>query len=213
MVKWASASKEKSISTKEDILKKARKLFAKDGFEGVSIRAISDKATCNVSAISYHFGNKEELYRACLKEEGMNIMTLFKSILLPPVDRADLEAKLRLFLGQFYEYSLNNRELILILAKDISSKITHECMQSNFDHIPSTITIFFKQAQDKGIIRASLDSGTIAELLCNSVFMNVLFADFNKTYKKKNLADSTYRQELIEKQISILRSGLFEESL
>lgn len=51
------------LSTKEKILAVANDLFAKNGFDGTSIREIAKEAGVNLAAISYHFGNKEHLYK------------------------------------------------------------------------------------------------------------------------------------------------------
>ena len=40
----------------------AEKLFAEKGFDGVSVRDITSLAKCNVAAINYHFGGKDNLY-------------------------------------------------------------------------------------------------------------------------------------------------------
>lgn len=51
-------------STKAKILECANEIFAQKGFSGTSIRDISNAAEVNVSAINYHFSNKEGLYQA-----------------------------------------------------------------------------------------------------------------------------------------------------
>ncbi|MCK5072702.1 MAG: TetR/AcrR family transcriptional regulator [Bacteriovoracaceae bacterium] len=48
--------------TKKKIFKAANELFAHLGYDGTSIRDIANKAEVNVSAINYHFKNKEILY-------------------------------------------------------------------------------------------------------------------------------------------------------
>lgn len=55
-------------STRDRILDVAEKLFAEKGFDGVGIREITQQARCNISSISYYFGNKEGLYLAVFKE-------------------------------------------------------------------------------------------------------------------------------------------------
>ncbi|WP_395748411.1 CerR family C-terminal domain-containing protein [Prosthecobacter sp.] len=48
---------------RERLLKAAATVFAKDGFEKASLRAICLKAKANVAAVKYYFGSKEGLYR------------------------------------------------------------------------------------------------------------------------------------------------------
>jgi AcrR family transcriptional regulator len=54
--------KNNSENTKERILDSAELLFAKGGYNGVSIREITDIAHCNQASVHYHFGSKENLY-------------------------------------------------------------------------------------------------------------------------------------------------------
>jgi AcrR family transcriptional regulator len=48
--------------TRERLLDEAEALFAERGFDGVSVREITAKASCNLAAVNYHFGNKKNLY-------------------------------------------------------------------------------------------------------------------------------------------------------
>jgi AcrR family transcriptional regulator len=45
------------------ILDVAEGLFARGGFDGVSLRGLTEAAKVNLAAVNYHFGSKEELYR------------------------------------------------------------------------------------------------------------------------------------------------------
>jgi AcrR family transcriptional regulator len=56
-----------SKATRDKIIKAASRAFARDGYEGASIRAIVAEADVNQAAINYHFGSKEGLYRAVLQ--------------------------------------------------------------------------------------------------------------------------------------------------
>lgn len=51
-------------NTKEQIIMVAERLFAEHGFEGTTLRNIVSEAKVNLAAVSYHFGSKEDLYRA-----------------------------------------------------------------------------------------------------------------------------------------------------
>jgi len=50
--------------TRARILDAALDLFGERGLTGVTVRDIAARAKVNVAAISYHFGGKDELYRA-----------------------------------------------------------------------------------------------------------------------------------------------------
>lgn len=50
--------------TKTRILDAAERLFAQDGIDATSLRAITDAANANLAAVNYHFGSKEALVHA-----------------------------------------------------------------------------------------------------------------------------------------------------
>lgn len=50
--------------TREVLLSVAERLFAANGYSGVSVREITKIAKVNVSSVSYYFGGKKELYSA-----------------------------------------------------------------------------------------------------------------------------------------------------
>ncbi|HOO62303.1 MAG TPA: TetR family transcriptional regulator [Synergistaceae bacterium] len=54
-------------SAKIRLLEEAKKLFACQGFFGVSVREITKNAGTNTAMVSYYFGGKEGLYREILR--------------------------------------------------------------------------------------------------------------------------------------------------
>ena len=53
---------DKNGLTRERILDTAEVLFASKGYHAVSVREITHAADCNLAAVNYHFGNKQNLY-------------------------------------------------------------------------------------------------------------------------------------------------------
>jgi TetR/AcrR family transcriptional regulator, regulator of cefoperazone and chloramphenicol sensitivity len=53
-------------ATRERLIQAAGREFARRGFEDASVRAICTAAGANISAVKYHFGGKEALYRAVI---------------------------------------------------------------------------------------------------------------------------------------------------
>ncbi|MDJ0719147.1 MAG: TetR/AcrR family transcriptional regulator [Prochloraceae cyanobacterium] len=87
------------IDTKEQILNVAEELFAEQGFAGTSLRQVIKKAGVNLSAVHYHFGSKEELFRAVVARTAQPIVkTSLEQLALveareePPTLEAILEA-------------------------------------------------------------------------------------------------------------------------
>ena len=56
-----------AAETRERLLNAAESLFAERGFEGASMRAITQAARTSVSAANYHFGSKEKLLHETLR--------------------------------------------------------------------------------------------------------------------------------------------------
>lgn len=53
---------------RDRIIEKARDLFRKHGFRGVGVDAIADAASTNKMTLYRHFGSKDDLIVACLRE-------------------------------------------------------------------------------------------------------------------------------------------------
>ncbi len=72
------------------ILESGRILFAKQGYSGVTVRAITAAAGVSQAMISYYFGGKEPLYGEVLSQESSFILALFdwgNLSSLPPRER------------------------------------------------------------------------------------------------------------------------------
>jgi len=71
--------KEYSLKQKE-ILEKATELFSQKGYTGVSVRDIAQKASCNISMISYYFGSKEGLFESIFQMHAQEVQKQFMSL-------------------------------------------------------------------------------------------------------------------------------------
>lgn len=64
------ADKKPRKSRKDRIIEVAERLFAKSGYDGVSLRQITNQAGVDVALVKYHFGNKQGLFDALLKRRA-----------------------------------------------------------------------------------------------------------------------------------------------
>jgi AcrR family transcriptional regulator len=61
-------NKARGEETREKLLKVGLKLFAMNGFNGVSMRSLAAEAEVNLATVGYHFGGKQGLYEAVIEE-------------------------------------------------------------------------------------------------------------------------------------------------
>ncbi len=76
------------IDTKEKILDVAEELFAKNGYQGTSMRAITSRAGVNLAAINYHFGSKQSLVATVVERRLLPLNKLREQGLLAAKEKA-----------------------------------------------------------------------------------------------------------------------------
>ena len=68
--RYRPGARQRGEDTRRRILETALSLFAAEGFDSASTRAIAEQAGVNLPAIQYYFDNKEGLYRAAIAHIG-----------------------------------------------------------------------------------------------------------------------------------------------
>lgn len=81
-------------SSRERILRVATELFAGDGFDGVTTRAIATAAGLNVATVAHHTGSKGQLYDAVFARLHAHESAMLDALLAPVTD-ADLADPVR----------------------------------------------------------------------------------------------------------------------
>jgi AcrR family transcriptional regulator len=69
-----------SLKPAERIIGKARDLFRKHGIRGIGVDAIAEAAGTNKMTLYRHFGSKDELVAACLRDAGREVDALWAGI-------------------------------------------------------------------------------------------------------------------------------------
>ncbi|WP_346293358.1 TetR/AcrR family transcriptional regulator [Sphaerothrix gracilis] len=96
-----------TADTKTQILDVAERLIAEKGFAGTTLRNIVSAAKVNLAAVHYHFGSKEELFRAVVRRIAVPVtkrqLKLLKQ-LQEKTATASVEALLTAFLTPPLEF-------------------------------------------------------------------------------------------------------------
>ena len=90
-------------NTRDKILNAAGEVFAEYGFEGATIRAITERAEVNVAAVNYHFRDKAELYNRVVVD-ACSARAAWRDAVANPADSP--EERLRTLISHFLEYML-----------------------------------------------------------------------------------------------------------
>jgi TetR/AcrR family transcriptional regulator len=178
-------------SAPTQLLAAARHLFARQGLSGTSIRDIAEAAGLNSSLISYHFQGKDGLYRACLGQIAEASLTMTRRVLQPAKNEAEYRVRLQMFLDQIFQLFLEDRDtgLILIREYDRQHSPAEQIFRDSFLQIFNHIMLFFRSAQDHGLLDPDKDPFTLAGLLFGCVTSQMRMDHLTEKTYKKSLRD------------------------
>lgn len=109
-------------TTRSNILRAAKKIFSKDGYEGARVDKISKAAKSYDSLIYYYFGSKEKLFVEVLEASYRDIFEAEKKLQL---DLEDPVGSLKKIIEFPFRYYLANPEVIVLLGNENLQKGKH----------------------------------------------------------------------------------------
>jgi len=186
---------ELSKNTEQKIIAVAKELFAKNGFEGASIREICKQAGVNISLISYYFGGKKELYEkivANIVEKIINYMKLnMKFDELPTsFDYLSKQEKIKFLfkalnfiIDYFSSDKISDSELMIFYREQITSGVPLNAMGYNIFR-KLLASILEKDENDKEVI-----------FRCITIIGQIHSARVLKQFSLKMMNQEKYSQE------------------
>jgi AcrR family transcriptional regulator len=135
--------------TPHRLLTAAATCFASRGYAGTSVRDITARARCNVSAVTYHFGGKRNVYVAVFEERlaeltGARISALAALGPAPPLE-AVIETFATAFLSPL-QGSRRGRETMTLLLREMVD-----------GHLPGTLIAERMVRPTLDVLQQSLD--------------------------------------------------------
>ncbi len=199
---------------KNRLLKVALELFANKGIEGASTREIAQRAKVNISAITYYFGGKEELYAAVLEY----IKTTLKQDAASIIKELNYGAKIEILtvkeakniFHRVYEevleasFKSKNMYISMILAKESfnPSKIAIKVLTEKM--FPLTQEIMKLVAKITGLPKNSKKAVLITEILLNKAMT------FGRD--KTRITYILGMKDYDEKTITLIKNMLLEQA-
>lgn len=106
---------------RDEILKAALKVFARDSFEGASLQTIARQAGITQPLLHYHFGSKENLWKAAADFALADLKTFYQTVSSTTVDLQPVDA-LRVLCRAFLKFSSECPEHGLIIFNEVRTK-------------------------------------------------------------------------------------------
>lgn len=199
--------------TRERILDKAEVLFAQKGFRAVSVREITSAARCNLAAVNYYFGNKENLYLEVFRSRwvprAMRVRESFRKSLASK-DSLSESTVVRALAQAFVEGPLSDEERLRH-----SQLMTREMTQPTkaFEHVAEqVIQPFFREVSDQ-LDSVLTDKLGEEQMMLNifSIFAMVLYFNFARVAVSRLTGreyDTSFRTLLVEQITQFSLRGL-----
>ncbi len=190
------------MSTKEDILNAAVELFSKRGFEGVSIREIAKLAKVHFASIRHHFGDKDDLYDACISLQGESRLISAQRFLGPePKNKEEMRLRLGFAIEDVFRIHNENPFLTKLLLQEVESANhrADKTLKKTMITMTETFIMFFKTCQKKGFIDKDDDPVFLTQSLMGILhhFMRTELIR-ERLLSQKNLKNEENKEVMIE---------------
>lgn len=196
------------------IITTAERLFSVKGFDGTSVRDISDEAGVNIAMISYYFGSKEKLMEALFERRNNDIKLQVESLLqneeLNPFEKVEslvdsyierVMQKQPFFKIMMCEQVINKNPTIISLIHDLKKRNTESIRQLIAD------------GQKKGVFKKNVDVLLLMNTLVGCITQMMLTKDYYKEYNELQSIPEDQFFEQIKRKLSIHIKFLFKALL
>lgn len=188
--------------TKQTIFNIAARLFAEKGFNGVSMREISEESNVSKPTIYYYFGSKEGIFRELVNASIEEMYDVIDEIAAMPIL---VKEKLVLMTKKFFRAAQKNRDFIkFFLTMSISSpdaSIIEQCRIQAHKR-GRVLATMIQEGVDSGEFGASAKPELAASII-GGAMQHFIWQQL--ATEEKILSD-----ELAEDMIEILFKGLNE---
>lgn len=114
----AAPAKSPNGHSRNEILEAALKVFARHSFEGASLQEIADLASIGQPLVHYHFGSKENLWKAAVDYALTDLRNFYESIAVTTVDLEPVDV-IRVLCRSFLNFSARCPEHALIMINEM----------------------------------------------------------------------------------------------
>jgi AcrR family transcriptional regulator len=158
--------------TREKILGAAREMFAEDGYDAVTMRAIADRIEYTPTAIYHHFENKQALFTELCAGDFLELAHHFRGQALPddPIERIKVVGRAYIEFAEKYPSQYRFMFMTIMPQPELSP----EYMQETYGNPEHDAYAFLRRACQEAIdsrrLRSEIrDADQLAQILWGTV--------------------------------------------
>ncbi|HOO59197.1 MAG TPA: TetR/AcrR family transcriptional regulator [Candidatus Mcinerneyibacteriales bacterium] len=150
------------MPTRKEIAEIALDLFLREGYEGVSIKNITDALEITKGSLYYHYTGKEDLFLRTVDLFLQQIYARYEDLIPDEVDSAEaLQRHLVELFAKTVDF-LNEKDydagfLHMIIQGKRATPLVLKTLESRYRKVHERITVIFKKEYDAGRIRPFFD--------------------------------------------------------
>lgn len=167
------AARSDGIATRAKVLDAAAELFARDGYEGASLRGIAAEAEIDIATLKYHFGDKDALFAAVYRDGYEQFQSAVGPLLMRvPLARnvVELEAEVKTILERAYDYLDHHERFVRLWIYRLleSPRAVVEAEETARSNIMALIEAGVGILRERGLVR-DVDVRVMVLLLLTAV--------------------------------------------
>ncbi len=198
------------LATRARVLAAAAEIFARDGYEGASLRGIASVADIDIATLKYHFGDKTALFAAVYRDGYEQFQTAVGPLLMrvPLARNADeLVAEVRIILERGYDYLEQNERFARLWIYRLleAPRAVVEAEETARSNVMSLIEAGVAILRERGLVR-DVDVRVLVLLLLTAVPTLSLGARARPTLLGES--DVPHRERFVRFFLEMLRRQL-----
>jgi AcrR family transcriptional regulator len=188
---------------RQKLLEVAESLFAKHGFEAVSVRQLAAEADVNLSMVSYYFGSKDGLFQELIKSKFPQTRSVLEDLAQSDIHPWE---KLTITIDMYVDKFFLGRAFHRVIMREMSLQQRPEHVNLIREHMARSqelIRGFIHEGQKKGLFKyvdveltiatlfgtlsSAINQGALTCSMLKETNLEALYSDQNRERYKQHL--------------------------
>ncbi len=191
--------------TRSVLIEAGRDLFVTKGFDGASVRAITERAGANLGSITYHFGSKLELYHAVLESE---LGPLADRVVAAGTDDGPAIDRMAAVVEAYFRHLEEHPHLPRLMLQEIAAgKPPPPVVAHTLKRVMGTLALLQQEGAADGTVRPGHPILTALSVVAQPIYMTLVSPLLN-AFAGLDLEDQATRAAAVAHSIAFVRGGL-----